>query len=177
MTQSRLPPSPQTQIQFKPSLYIFFRLLPVLSTHVCVLLCLTSLFRFLPCLCLFCMCEQQSQPGRPNSFLLCQFQNPISQPGQHCTSVNGKRILREMAAGNNKPHLPRSPVDIQSIKVQQNDSSEIHYILYFWLHYYITLPKVLRLIVVGLSFGPHSDWLHRSYGDGTILQCVYEIWD
>lgn len=81
--------------------------------------------------------------------------NPITQWGRDCPSVNGKRILREIVVGNNKTTCQ---VDIQSIMVQQSDSLEIHYYLYFLVATLFYTPRVIYLIVTALWIS-HMFWL------------------
>lgn len=88
--------------------------------------------------------------GQANSILLYLFLNPITQSDWDCPSVNGMGILREIVVSNNKPTCRE---DIQSVKVEQDDSSGMYYFLFLFFsmvlpHYY---PAVLDLIVIILT--------------------------
>lgn len=81
---------------------------PLSPTFFCLPLCLAAHSHSLSCLCPFCMCEPRSRlpPVQEGnlipSFCTCS-QIPSLSRGWDCPSVNGKGILREIVAGNNKP--------------------------------------------------------------------------
>lgn len=146
---SQLSP-PHKHTLFKSYFFSF----TAVTQFLCLLLCLAARSRSLSCLCPFCMCELRSQlpraRGQPNSFFLYLFPNPITQPGQDCPSLNGKGILREIVAGNNKPTCHEDKSIFKALRFSRTTAQKSITSCIFWVALLYYTPKVLPLIVLVL---------------------------